>query len=150
MTDADPIRLVIAGVLLGIGALMSLSAAVGLMRFPDLLSRMHAATKPQVLGVLCVTAAIAVLVPRPAVIGTAIVVITLQLLMAPIAAHMVGRAHYRGDDLRRDLLTVDELADRVRDADADDAGDAVPPAARARTTPRAGAADSGSADDRGA
>ena len=36
------------------GALLGLAAAIGLVRFPDLLSRMHAATKPQVLGLLLV------------------------------------------------------------------------------------------------
>lgn len=110
---AEEIRWVIASVLLGLGALLSLSAAVGLLRFPDLLSRIHAATKPQILGLMCVGAGIAVLQPTPAVIGTIIVVITLQMLTAPISAHMVGRAHYRSDDLRSDLLVVDELAEGV-------------------------------------
>lgn len=120
--DGDTIRLTIAGVLLGLGALLSLSAAVGLLRFPDLLSRMHAATKPQILGLICVTAAIAVLNPTPLVIGTAIVLITLQMLTAPIAAHMVGRAHYRSDDLRDDLLVVDELAEHIAEADDEHSG----------------------------
>ena len=34
------------------GALLGLAAGIGVLRFPDALSRMHAATKPQVLGVL--------------------------------------------------------------------------------------------------
>ncbi|WP_036960202.1 monovalent cation/H(+) antiporter subunit G [Pseudoclavibacter soli] len=110
---AEEIRWIIASVLLGLGALLSLSAAVGLLRFPDLLSRIHAATKPQILGLMCVGAGIAVLQPTPVVIGTIIVVITLQMLTAPISAHMVGRAHYRSDDLRNDLLVVDELAEGV-------------------------------------
>ena len=36
------------------GALLCLAGAIGLLRFRDLLSRMHASTKPQVLGVLLV------------------------------------------------------------------------------------------------
>ncbi|MCD7101973.1 monovalent cation/H(+) antiporter subunit G [Pseudoclavibacter sp. 13-3] len=125
--DGDTIRFTIAGVLLGTGALLSLSAAVGLLRFPDLLSRMHAATKPQILGLICVTAAIAVLNPTALVIGTAIVVITLQMLTAPIAAHMVGRAHYRSDDLRSDLLVVDELAESIAEADDEEHRDTANP-----------------------
>src|SRR5690606_39268734 len=41
-----------AAVCLVLGALMSLAAAIGLVRFPDLLTRMHAGTKPQVFGLL--------------------------------------------------------------------------------------------------
>ena len=40
------------------GAAMSVAAAIGLLRFPDLMSRMHAATKPQVLGLLLMLAAL--------------------------------------------------------------------------------------------
>ncbi len=36
------------------GAFLCLTAGLGLVRFPDVLSRMHAGTKPQVLGVLLV------------------------------------------------------------------------------------------------
>ena len=35
-----------------LGAALCLVAGIGLLRFPDLLTRMHAGTKPQVLGVL--------------------------------------------------------------------------------------------------
>ena len=52
----DPMDLVldiVVGVLLLVGCLMSLTAGLGLIRLPDVLSRMHAATKPQVLGLLC-------------------------------------------------------------------------------------------------
>ena len=48
----DPMDLVldiVVGVLLLVGCLMSLTAGLGLIRLPDVLSRMHAATKPQVL-----------------------------------------------------------------------------------------------------
>ena len=48
---------VLAGACLISGALLSLAAGVGLLRFPDLLSRMHAATKPQVLGLFLLLAA---------------------------------------------------------------------------------------------
>ena len=36
------------------GAILCLAASLGLLRFPELISRMHAATKPQTLGVLFV------------------------------------------------------------------------------------------------
>ena len=50
------------------GSLMSLAAAVGLVRFPDLLSRMHAGTKPQVLGLLLLLTAVAIESGNPGMI----------------------------------------------------------------------------------
>ena len=44
--------------LIGAGG-FSVAAGVGLLRFPDALSRLHAATKPQIFGLLLVIAAIA-------------------------------------------------------------------------------------------
>ena len=104
-----------AVLLLG-GALMSLAAAVGLLRFPDLLSRMHAATKPQVLGLLLFLLAIAVQQRSWAVVPVLIVCWIFQLLTAPVSAHMVGRAGYRTKHLRKDLLSMDELDDVVEHA----------------------------------
>ena len=52
MSALPQIADVIAGACLLAGAFLCLTAGVGLLRFPDVLSRMHAGTKPQVLGVL--------------------------------------------------------------------------------------------------
>lgn len=106
----------LAGVLLLGGALMSLAAAVGLLRFPDLLSRMHAATKPQVLGLLLFLLAIAVQQRTWAVIPVLVLCWVFQLLTAPVSAHMVGRAGYRTKHLRKDLLSMDELDEVVEHA----------------------------------
>ena len=46
-------------VLILIGALLCLTAAIGLLRFRDVPTRLHAATKPQVLGLLLICLAIA-------------------------------------------------------------------------------------------
>ena len=46
-------------VLILLGAVLCLSAAVGLLRFRDVPSRLHAATKPQVLGLILICLAIA-------------------------------------------------------------------------------------------
>ena len=45
---------VLSGVLMLGGAFLSFAAGVGVLRFPNLLARMHAATKPQVLGLMLV------------------------------------------------------------------------------------------------
>ena len=45
---------IVTAVLVLGGSTLALTAAIGVVRFPDTLSRMHAATKPQVLGLLLV------------------------------------------------------------------------------------------------
>lgn len=110
---------IIVAVLLIGGALMSLASGLGLVRFPDLLSRMHAATKPQVLGLLLFLLALAVETGRWIVVPVLVLCWVFQLLVSPVSAHMVGRAGYRTRHLRRDLLTVDELDDVVAHAVVD-------------------------------
>ncbi|AUZ88076.1 sodium:proton antiporter [Arthrobacter agilis] len=117
---------VVVSVLLIGGALMSLAAGIGLVRFPDLLSRMHAATKPQVLGLLLFLLALAVDSRSWALVPLLVLCWVFQLLTSPVSAHMVGRAGYRTRHLRRDLLTLDELDDVVAHA----AGDPAHPGSR--------------------
>lgn len=100
---------VASGICLILGALLSFVAGVGLLRFPDVLSRMHAATKPQVLGLLFILLGVALQLRTSLDITTLILVGMFQLLTAPVAAHMVGRAAYRAGQVREDLLLIDEL-----------------------------------------
>jgi multicomponent Na+:H+ antiporter subunit G len=111
----------ISAVFMVVGALMSLGAAVGLLRFPDLLSRMHAATKPQVLGLFLLLAAIGLQMRTWWVWPVLVVAWIFQLLTVPVSAHMVGRAGYRTKHLHRELLTSDELEAVVQKAAAETA-----------------------------
>ncbi|MFF1573486.1 monovalent cation/H(+) antiporter subunit G [Leifsonia sp. NPDC058292] len=100
---------IVVGLLILVGGFLSMAAGIGIVRFPDVLTRLHAATKPQVLGLAVVLAAIIVQVPTWGVLTTAILVMTFQLLTQPMTAHMLGRAAYRSDHVRRDLLIEDDL-----------------------------------------
>lgn len=118
MFDIDPNTWVavtdgIAAVLLILGASLSTIAGIGLLRFPDQLSRMHAGTKPQVLGLLLMLLALAFAWRAWVWIPVLILAWIMQMLTAPVSAHLVGRASYRTKHLNRDLLYVDELADVV-------------------------------------
>ncbi len=108
----------VSAVFMVVGALMSLAAAVGLLRFPDLLSRMHAATKPQVLGLFLLLASIGLQMRTWWVWPVLLVAWIFQLLTVPVSAHMVGRAGYRTKHLHRELLTSDELEAVVQKAAA--------------------------------
>ncbi len=105
-TVADVVSIVC---LLG-GAFFAFAAGVGALRFPDLLSRMHAGTKPQVLGLVLVLIGLALRLREGGAVWALVLVAIFQMLTAPVAAHMVGRAGFRTGKVRNDLLVVDELS----------------------------------------
>ena len=108
----------VSAVFMVTGALMSLAAAIGLLRFPDLMSRMHAATKPQVLGLFLLLAALGLQMRTWWVWPVLVVAWLFQLLTVPVSAHMVGRAGYRTKHLHPELLSADELEAVVQKAAA--------------------------------
>jgi multicomponent Na+:H+ antiporter subunit G len=118
----DGILDVAAAVCLLAGSFLTLAAGVGLLRFPDLLARMHVGAKPQVLGVLLALTGFALRIRVAEVIWTVGLVAVFQLLTAPVAAHMVARAGYRTGKVHSDRLVIDELTADLTAA----AGDARP------------------------
>lgn len=109
------------------GAFFAFAAGVGVLRFPDLLARMHAGTKPQVLGLILVLVGLALRLREGGAVWALVLVAIFQMLTAPVAAHMVGRAGFRTGKVRNDLLVVDEL---TRDLDETQAGEGGGDAAR--------------------
>lgn len=106
---------VIAGVCLLGGAFLAFAAGLGLLRFPDLLARMHTATKPQVLGLMLMMLGLGIRLRTGEIIWMLVLVAVFQMLTSPVAAHMVSRAGYRTGKVRHDVLEVDEL---TRDLEA--------------------------------
>ncbi len=100
------------------GAFLTLAAGVGVLRFPDLLSRMHAGAKPQALGVLFALSGLALRLRTGSAVAGLLLIATFQVLTAPVAAHLIARAGYRTGKVDRDLLLVDELT-----ADLEASGD---------------------------
>jgi multicomponent Na+:H+ antiporter subunit G len=115
MSGADVLDLLGAASVL-IGSFLCFAAAVGLVRFPDVLSRMHAATKPQTLGLIVVALGVELSLRSCAALGTVLLIAIFQLTTAPVAAHLVGRTVYRSNQVRRDLLVRDELAEDLQQA----------------------------------
>ena len=136
MTGIDATSLAdgIAAVLLILGASLSTIAGLGLVRFPDQLSRMHAGTKPQVLGLLLMLLSLAFAWRAWVWVPVLVLAWVLQMLTAPVSAHLVGRASYRTKHLNRDLLYVDELADVV--TRQDDEGQPAEQASDQQSVPR--------------
>lgn len=99
----------VGDVILLAGALLSAIAALGVLRFGDLYSRMHAASKVGTLALGLVVLGAQFTVTGMATRATLILAFVLQLLSAPVGAHLLGRSSYgqRGIDVRVD--TVDEF-----------------------------------------
>lgn len=94
------------------GGFFCLTAGLGLVRFPDVLSRMHAGTKPQALGVILIMIGGAIRLQGWSATWMLLLVAVFQLITAPVSAHMVSRVAYPRRHIRRDLLYVDELQAR--------------------------------------
>ena len=115
----DTIATVLSAICLITGAALGLAAAIGLMRFPDVHARMHASTKPQVLGVLLMLAGVALRLSSPADLTMILLVGVFQMMTAPVSAQMIGRAAFRSGAYRPETLVVNELAEHNEAAEAD-------------------------------
>ena len=114
----------VTGVLMLIGSGLCLVAAVGIVRLPDTLTRMHAATKAGTLGAGLLIGAEALLYSELGISLRAATVIALLLLSAPVAAHLIARASYRSGVTPSERTWIDELksdteerAKRIRSRD---------------------------------
>jgi multicomponent Na+:H+ antiporter subunit G len=93
------------------GCLLTLLAAVGVVRFPDVLARMHALTKASTLGLVLVVVGGAVTLHHPNDVTSLLLAGALQVLTLPVAANMMSRATYRAEGIRHEVDVVDELAE---------------------------------------
>ncbi|MEM9969807.1 MAG: monovalent cation/H(+) antiporter subunit G [Pseudomonadota bacterium] len=85
----------IAAILVIIGSLMTVSAGIGILRLPDVFTRMHASTKVGTLGSGLTLAGTAVYFGDGAIVLRCVLIVFFLLLTAPIGAHMIGRASLR-------------------------------------------------------
>ncbi|WP_405404924.1 monovalent cation/H(+) antiporter subunit G [Paracoccus sp. Ld10] len=77
------------------GGVFCFAAGMGVLRLPDLLTRMHASTKAGTLGSGLILVAVAVHFAEGTVIARAVAAILFLLMTAPVAAHLIGRAAFR-------------------------------------------------------
>jgi len=76
------------------GAVFMFLASLGLLRLPDLLTRMHATTKAATLGATLIMLAVALHFADVAMVTRAFAIIIFIMMTAPVAAHVIGRAGY--------------------------------------------------------
>ncbi len=102
------IREILVCFFLLLGGLLTLVAAAGVLRMPDLFIRMHAATKTGTVGVSSVAIGLMIHFNTITVTSRGILVIAFFLLTAPVAAHMIARAAYRSGVSLWMLTRIDE------------------------------------------
>ena len=106
-----------------VGPALVLLAALGLVRLPDLYTRMHASTKPATLGVSLVVLALALHAGELGIGIRALLIVLFFLLTAPVAAHRLAHAAYRVGVPRWAGTVRDDLRDAQEAAAAADAVD---------------------------
>jgi multicomponent Na+:H+ antiporter subunit G len=99
----------LAAFLILVGGAFMLLAGIGVLRMPDLFTRMQAATKGATLGAGCLLLAVAVHFRNPDVGARAILVIAFIFLTAPVAAHLIARAAYAVGVPLWDRTLLDQL-----------------------------------------
>jgi multicomponent Na+:H+ antiporter subunit G len=114
---------VLVSLLVVLGAGMVLLASLGLVRLPDLYTRMHASTKPATLGTSLVVAALAIHAGELGIGARALLIVLFFLLTAPVAAHRLAHAAYRAG-VRRWPGTVRDDLEAAAAPEAEGDGDA--------------------------
>jgi multicomponent Na+:H+ antiporter subunit G len=104
----------IAEILIFAGALLTLLSGIGVIRFSDVLARMHALTKASTLGVLLAIIGAAIALSHPNDVTSLLLAAALQLLTSPVAANLLGRATYLASG-------IDTTPDAHDDFEADSA-----------------------------
>lgn len=104
---------VLAGTAVIVGSALAVLAGLGLVRFPDVLTRLHASSKAASVGVIATTFAAAAEADTLGAVALLVLVIGLLFLSAPLGASLVARAAARDADtplipmVRNDLGPVE-------------------------------------------
>lgn len=106
----------IGPVVAALGLAFMTVAGLGLLRMPDLLTRMHASSKAGTLGAALVLGAVALHFGDAAITVRVVVVCVFLLLTAPVASHVIARAAYRTGVPLAPETVIDELAESEADS----------------------------------
>lgn len=75
-----------------VGATFALLSAIGILRMPDVFTRMQAATKASTLGLVCLLLGLAIRQPEIGVLIRAGSIGAFMMLTTSVAAHVIARA----------------------------------------------------------
>lgn len=108
-------------ILILLGSFFAVIAAIGVLRLPDVLIRMHASTKAGTLGCgLILLAAAIQWADDTSMVFKALAAIVFLLVTAPVGAHMIGRAAYKTGVSLSDRMKIDALSPKHQSGQNDD------------------------------
>lgn len=84
----------ISAALLVIGSFFALVASIGLLRLPDVYTRMHAASKAGTMGSCLMLIALAIHATDTGTMSRALAGVAFFLLTAPVSSHLLAKAAY--------------------------------------------------------
>lgn len=93
------------------GAFFMLVATIGILRFPDIYTRLHAASKATSFGIGCILLAVAFYFGNSTVAIKSILAIFFIFLTMPVAAYAISRAAYFSGQPLWQESKIDELAE---------------------------------------
>jgi multicomponent Na+:H+ antiporter subunit G len=106
---------IVVVVLAAVGWAFSLSGAVGILRMPDVYTRIQCSSKMITMGALPVLIALVVGEGAISVFGSrALLVAVLLLVVNPVASHALARAAYKTGVPMWPGAVADQVADRMR------------------------------------
>jgi multicomponent Na+:H+ antiporter subunit G len=92
------------------GALFGLIAAIGVLRLPDLYTRLHAASKAGAVGGGLILLAVALVSFDGAIALRALIGIVFLLMTTPVSAHLLARVHYKSGGLPTQMTVSNDLS----------------------------------------
>jgi multicomponent Na+:H+ antiporter subunit G len=98
----------LVGSLIVTGAFLMFLTGLGLVRMPDIFTRMHAATKASSLGVALLLLAAALVFADIMIVTKSLVTIAFIFLTAPVAGSLLGRAAYARNTPLWEHSVIDE------------------------------------------
>ena len=105
-------RFVVAYLFMVTGVFFSLTSVLGIIRFPDVYTRIHAGTKALTGGALFVLAGGAILAPSWQASAKFVLIIVFFLITNPLSSHAVARACYR-HGIKPELIYKDEYGEKI-------------------------------------
>ncbi|HJL40102.1 MAG TPA: monovalent cation/H(+) antiporter subunit G [Myxococcales bacterium LLY-WYZ-16_1] len=119
-------------ILVAAGTLFVVTAALGVLRFPDVWSRMHASTKAGTVGISLIMLGVAVQFGTLEMGLRALLIVLFTMVTSPTAAHLMGRSAYYGGAPKSDRTRFDHLQEDYPDPEVLFRAEVVPEGSNSR------------------
>ncbi len=106
---------IVAAVLMVIGSIFCLLATIGILRFPDLYTRLHAASKAGPLGVGLILLGAGIASGDVLIFARSLLGLVFLILVSPVSAHLLARSALKSGVPLASITSIDEYRDSPGD-----------------------------------